>query len=302
MNNVNMAHQLVELRESKGVTQETLAAAVGLSNKTVSKWETGASLPDAECIPAIADFYGVSIDSLYGRGNAKSDEVTNIMKEYAGLSMHDGVVKSFDLALQVVRGCISTFTLKNYDEDVKDRSKNAVPRHILEGDDYCRTTLKSPLAYETLINSGDNNMAVMLLGNENNFSWMDEKIDIYIELFRFLSDKNAVKLVKLIHDEDFPISFTCDFFAKQAGIDEDTAAAILEKGVELQLCRKIHRIHLKDKGTVDVFDSLADGENGLLLTILALAYEFTAGEDNVHTAFNSPLKMIRGTKNEEVAK
>ena len=50
------------LRKSKGMTQQEVADRLGVSNKTVSSWETGASCPDISLLPALADLYGGTND------------------------------------------------------------------------------------------------------------------------------------------------------------------------------------------------------------------------------------------------
>lgn len=53
------------LRRARGATQEELAEAVHVSFQAVSKWENGGA-PDIEMLPALASFFGVSIDELMG--------------------------------------------------------------------------------------------------------------------------------------------------------------------------------------------------------------------------------------------
>ena len=62
--NDNIKQNLIFLRKQKKLTQIELADAVGYSDKTVSKWETGESVPNAETLVALAKFYGVSLDTL----------------------------------------------------------------------------------------------------------------------------------------------------------------------------------------------------------------------------------------------
>lgn len=52
------------LRKSNGYTQQEVADRLGVSNKTVSSWETGASCPDIAMLPAIAELFGVTCDEL----------------------------------------------------------------------------------------------------------------------------------------------------------------------------------------------------------------------------------------------
>ena len=55
---------LVELRKIHEMSQEELADIIGVSRQTLSKYETGESLPDIEKCKLIADAFGVSIDDL----------------------------------------------------------------------------------------------------------------------------------------------------------------------------------------------------------------------------------------------
>lgn len=58
--------KLAELRKRKGITQKELGDALSVSMKTISKWETGAVYPNTSMLPAIAEYFGVSVDMLLG--------------------------------------------------------------------------------------------------------------------------------------------------------------------------------------------------------------------------------------------
>ena len=62
----NIAEKLIELRTAKGVTQEDVANALAVSNKTISKWENGASAPDLPMLIELSKYYNVSTDVLLG--------------------------------------------------------------------------------------------------------------------------------------------------------------------------------------------------------------------------------------------
>lgn len=55
---------ICSLRKSKGYTQSALAEMLGISNRTVSKWETGDGLPDISMLPELAKVLGVSVDEI----------------------------------------------------------------------------------------------------------------------------------------------------------------------------------------------------------------------------------------------
>ncbi|MDE5943459.1 MAG: helix-turn-helix domain-containing protein [Clostridia bacterium] len=62
----NIGKKISLLRKEKGLSQEELADALYVSRQSVSKWERGQSVPDAENISAMCAFFGVSADSLLG--------------------------------------------------------------------------------------------------------------------------------------------------------------------------------------------------------------------------------------------
>jgi len=65
--------QLQRLRRAHGLSQEELAARIGVSRQAVSKWEVGEAAPDLGNLLALADALGVSLDALCGREDAPPD-------------------------------------------------------------------------------------------------------------------------------------------------------------------------------------------------------------------------------------
>lgn len=55
---------LQELRKAQGLTQARLGERLGVTDKTVSRWETGVYLPPVEMLQALSALYGVSINEL----------------------------------------------------------------------------------------------------------------------------------------------------------------------------------------------------------------------------------------------
>ena len=60
----NLAENLISYRKAANLTQAELAEKLNYSDKAVSKWERGESFPDLYVLKQIADFYGVTIDTL----------------------------------------------------------------------------------------------------------------------------------------------------------------------------------------------------------------------------------------------
>lgn len=69
-----MAQRLVNRRKAAGLSQEALAAQLGVSRQAVSKWERSESSPDTDNLIALAALYGVSLDELlYGKAVDDAD-------------------------------------------------------------------------------------------------------------------------------------------------------------------------------------------------------------------------------------
>ena len=63
-----LAANLAELRKEENLTQAEFAAQFNYSDKAVSKWERGDSLPDVVMLKTIADLYGMRVDDLLTAG------------------------------------------------------------------------------------------------------------------------------------------------------------------------------------------------------------------------------------------
>ena len=78
MNQQKIGGFLRELRIEKNFTQEQLAEALGVSNRSVSRWETGSNMPDLDLLLELSRFYGVGVDEILdGKRNMRHmDEQT----------------------------------------------------------------------------------------------------------------------------------------------------------------------------------------------------------------------------------
>jgi transcriptional regulator with XRE-family HTH domain len=71
---------LKQLRNEKKLTQEQLAEVLGVSGRTVSRWETGNNLPDLSILVQISEYYGVEIKEILN-GERKSEHMDQELKE-----------------------------------------------------------------------------------------------------------------------------------------------------------------------------------------------------------------------------
>jgi len=85
MENMNytqiLSERILALRKEKGLTQEALAGQLGVSFQAVSKWENAQSCPDIALLPLLAEVFGVTVDSLFGR-EAKAEQTARREEEW----------------------------------------------------------------------------------------------------------------------------------------------------------------------------------------------------------------------------
>ena len=75
---IKLGEKIRELRRRDGRTQETLAEALGITGQAISRWESGGSYPDMEMIPAIANYFHVTIDDLFGYDNDRTQRIRQL--------------------------------------------------------------------------------------------------------------------------------------------------------------------------------------------------------------------------------
>lgn len=68
------------LRKEKGITQEALAEILGVTGRTISRWETGSNMPDLDILIQIANYYEVEIGEILD-GERKSEKMNKELEE-----------------------------------------------------------------------------------------------------------------------------------------------------------------------------------------------------------------------------
>lgn len=82
---LRLSENICRLRHEKHITQEKLADFIGVTKASVSKWETGQSMPDIMILPQLAAFFDVTIDELMGyEPQLSKEQMQKIYYEIAG--------------------------------------------------------------------------------------------------------------------------------------------------------------------------------------------------------------------------
>ena len=75
---MNFNEKLIELRKSKGLSQDELGQRLGVSRQTISKWELAQSYPDFQRLVLLSDYFGLSLDALVKDIDVQDDREKNV--------------------------------------------------------------------------------------------------------------------------------------------------------------------------------------------------------------------------------
>ena len=281
-----IAEKLVKLRTSKGVTQEDVAQSLSISNKTVSKWENGASTPDLPMVIELAKYYGVTTDTLLGLSEDKKQSTTEEIRSlFEGLDRRESVLKAFE----TIRSLVPTMygTVSKYYDDAYDK-ENVYPTGTSHG---YRSAISLHEFFEFTASSENVNLAVMMLRNKANFAWMNDpsKQAEIVKIFKFLSNEDALSVLYYVHSTHCSESFTADYVARNTGLKEERVTEILDEFCSVGDCHWV-TAHLAE-GDVKVYECHGDG---LILSLISLAFERMCGRESYEYNFNGRCKMIGG--------
>ena len=107
---LDLGQKIRELRRRDGRTQEALAEAIGVTSQAVSRWEANGGYPDMEMIPSIANYFGVTIDELFGYHNDRESIIDMIINKINSFGIQSrGDDEWVDECLAILREGLAEF-------------------------------------------------------------------------------------------------------------------------------------------------------------------------------------------------
>lgn len=150
-----LPENLKKYRIKKNLTQEEVAAFLGITPQSVSKWERGESYPDITFLPALANIFETSVDLLIGMDTIRAEETRyNIHKKAVGYQRsgnYDAAEKTYRDALLIypnkpgmILGLASTLALKGNTEEAIELMERGLPLSINEKQ---KSTMRATLCF-----------------------------------------------------------------------------------------------------------------------------------------------------------
>ena len=213
------ATTLQTLRKKRGVTQEQLAAYLGVSPQAVSKWENG-SFPDGDLLPRIADYFEVSIDYLYGRDTERVSVEQMVMDSIKVIPIGENhsFGERFEKILRYVWAAQASFWMENktyYDRAVPEEN-NVLASTITNGAGFTYFRLNRDLEYYMLMKRP-----------AEGFSSYFQVTDRLAEFFAFLGKKENLQVLFYLLSLNDKECVSGSTISKKIGISEAAAKEAL---------------------------------------------------------------------------
>lgn len=217
---------IAAMRKEKGIKQDELASVVGVTPQAVSKWENG-GVPDVELLPAIADYFGVSVDRLFGRNVTDYTDVRRAFAEEIAKIPHDEQMKrGFQYCWDMERAFFGETGPNDIEEFMSGFPKvDQTYSSIMNESGFTRMGIANRIQYFLLVPTIKDSNVALLNG-----------ID-YCSFFKDFSDKDVFNACLMLHKRESANAFTPMLLVKHMGVTVERAQEIMD------VLAKWHLIH-----------------------------------------------------------
>lgn len=217
--------KIFKLRKKKNITQEELARAIGVTNQAVSKWESLQCCPDISLIPAIADYFGVTTDELFGhdvKEDKPADAVRMVRNTIGALPEKEAYECALRLAFVTHASLIARLMAEEGNPGFDPES--AIDHAELG--EWGTSSVGTP-EITTAMSGG----TVIFSDNKSRFA-CDSQIKDAARILRIFSDEDALRVMAVVFsltsgsDDSFA---GIDEISGKSGLGEETVVKALEK-------------------------------------------------------------------------
>ena len=254
---MSLSGNIKKLRLEKNMTQEQLAARLGLSPQAVSKWETSDTYPDGAMLVPLAKELGVSLDELFGNNAVSmsdlSAKIITLLHETEAKERFN-VVR--DICWQIERGLFNCRMEieKGYDpNEIKNQKDSSC---ILDDNGF------------TVVSNGKEPFFAVFPQPQEGFGYFLNEKEYLNKVFAALSREETMNALIFLHKKEEKYVFESAVLAKECNIPEGDIDTVLD---ELALLRTVwkHKVTVNGKERVLYYSR----QNYKLIALFLMAKE-----------------------------
>lgn len=220
----SLSTQIRNLRNRQGVTQAELAAVIGVSVQAVSKWECGGT-PDVTLLPAIADYFGVSIDELYGRRYYENGSLDTYLIQ---------LLQNTPEASRMRRACEICWSIFKGVSGIPNVYTTHLTQNANPDDDTCTRCILCFDSGVGYFNARKDSPSIFLMPEpDEGYNTLIASPEALADLFRSLADEDFVRTLLFLYRRN-PIPFSLEHVCSTLSIAHGKMNQILEQFIRMK--------------------------------------------------------------------
>lgn len=271
---MTLSQNIKEFRLEKNLTQEQLAAKLGVSAQAVSKWETSETYPDGSMLVPLAQALGVSLDRLFGNEVYTMEDISRRIKMLlANTPGKDRLHLVRDIGWQTEKGLFNAISPRELTYSPEEiRGKKASSYYL---SDYGFTHISNGLTpfFAVFPEYGDNLTQAIGDGEEVR------------KIFEAMSSPEVMKAVLWIHQKEEEFVFEPALLGMDCGLEGEVLDTVLERLHNLNL---LHKLDVELNGEQRVLYNTRPSHKVIALFIMARELNYSNGYTYMSHHRNKP--------------
>ncbi|MBE5951580.1 MAG: helix-turn-helix transcriptional regulator [Lachnospiraceae bacterium] len=260
---MGLSQNIKRLRLERKLTQEQLAAALGVSAQAVSKWETSDTYPDGELLVPLAIKLGVSLDELFGNNMVYMADISaKIRSLLHETEEKERFVVVRDIGWQMERGLFDSRMPLEEGYDPAEVRNQQNSSYIL--DDYGFSC----------ISNGKEPFFSVFPEPEEGFGQFLEKQEEMQKIFQALSSPDTMTALLYLHRKKENYVFESSVLARECQLSADRIATVME---DLMMLRVVWKQELVIDGRPRILYSSKPSHKWIALFLMAQEVLYTGG-------------------------
>ena len=252
---MSLSANIKRLRQGKNMTQEQLAAKLGVSAQAISKWETSETYPDGTLLVPLAQELDVSLDVLFDNNSVSMADISSrIMSLIYNTKAKERFNVARDICWQIERGLFNCRMEIEKEYDPNEIKNQDSASYILDDNGF------------TIVSNGKEPFfSVFPEPSEGYGHFLNDKDDLQ-KIFAALSHTDTMNALIYLYHKNANYVFESSVLAKDCDIPSDRIDAILG---DLLLLKVMWKQNLTINGEVRALYYSKPSHNLLALFIMA---------------------------------